>query len=129
MMGKMLRVGIAAVVVSICGVPSVTSQTIQEKETSQPRKIGLRATPLSNSDPKYPAALVGSGLGAEVILRFTIDETGAVSGIRIKGESDVRQEFRDAAISAVKAWSYSPAQNSDGKQVRVTAEQKIVFKP
>ncbi|HWA73219.1 MAG TPA: TonB family protein [Polyangiaceae bacterium] len=75
------------------------------------------STPLA-----YPEAATGS---ATVVLEFTIDPTGAVVDARaLSGESP----FREAALEAVKAWQFVPAERG-GKPVRARVRYSVQFTP
>lgn len=80
---------------------------------------------LEGKPPVYPAALKKSGLMGEAKILTQIDATGAVTDASVK--SATHEEFGAAALAAVKAWRFKPAQE-DGQPVATTVTVPLQFK-
>jgi protein TonB len=60
-----------------------------------------------------------------VVLNVLVDENGAVDEVEIiRGVSN---ELNEAAVRAVKSWTYEPAEK-DGVAVKVWKPEKVAFK-
>ena len=93
----------------------------------QPVDAGV-VTPPALATPSiatYPQVLEQSGLAADVVLALTISETGVVSDVKLVMPSS-RAEFDEAAITAAKRLTFTPAQ-LDGKPVAVVLEYTYHF--
>lgn len=77
------------------------------------------------SAPVYPPEARHNGLTGEVVVEFTVDESGHVSDARAVRSSD--RIFEDSAVRAVARWKFEPGLR-DGRTVRFRMAVPIVFK-
>ena len=82
------------------------------------------AQPTSTTAPTYPYLLRRAEIPAEVTVVFTVNTRGVVTGAKIKNSSNF--EFNDAALDAIKRWTFTPARK-DGQPVDARLEQTFVF--
>lgn len=80
---------------------------------------------LSGQQPVYPEQLKKRGEMGEAKILTTIDATGAVTEASVK--SATHPDFGAAALAAVKAWRFKPAEE-DGKPVAVTVAVPLQFR-
>ena len=80
----------------------------------------LRA--ISTPPPKYPAEALRAGQSGEVVVEFTVDTDGSVSGARVVRGNPPRVFDREA-VAAVKRWRFQPVASP------VTTRRTIGFKP
>jgi protein TonB len=87
-----------------------------------------KAVPLEdrNQPPAYPRFARQSGYEGCVLLRLTVDETGAVAGTEILRSSGHRILDR-AAVKAVLKWRFRPAEEL-GVPAASRVEVPVVFK-
>lgn len=71
---------------------------------------------LKNPAPEYPALAQRRGWEGTVLLRVQVLASGKPGEIQIQ-KSSGRQQLDDAALSAVKRWSFVPAKQGDVAQV------------
>ena len=82
--------------------------------------------PISKVEPLYPKRAAERGIEGEVILEFTVNETGSVKD-PVVIESDPPGIFDRAAIQAVLKFKYRP-RVIDGQAIRVEGvKHRIVF--
>lgn len=79
------------------------------------------ATPLVRIEPRYPVTAAREGISGWVQLGFSIDESGAVTEIRVLAAEPARM-FEREAMAALKRWKYQPKQ-VDGKAIKQTGMQ------
>lgn len=80
--------------------------------------------PIAKALPAYPEDARKQGVEAMVVVKFVVDEVGAVSNVKIlKGHP----LFDAAVLAAVRAWRFEPA-TLDGKPVRMARMVKIPFR-
>jgi len=89
-------------------------------------QIARELTPLVRFPPEYPDRARALEIEGQVILRFTVTETGSVADPEVV-RSEPLGYFDQAAIRAVLRWKYQP-QLVDGKPVSVITYTRIVFK-
>jgi protein TonB len=75
--------------------------------------------PITKSQPVYPSRLLSQGIGGKVVVAVVVDETGKVTGAKIRDSSGNR-ELDNAALKAVRKWKFQPAVRG-GKKARATA--------
>ncbi len=81
--------------------------------------------PLKRPSPLYPYDLKRNNIEGQVVLRFTIDERGDVSQLRV--ESSTHRGFEKAALKAVSQWKYQPV-TREGKIVKAECRISIPFR-
>jgi protein TonB len=75
--------------------------------------------------PDYPADVKAAGLEGTVVIRYVVSEQGEVTDVRaLKGPP----ELHAVCVAAVKAMSFKPARDADGKAVMVVRYMKFPFK-
>ncbi len=85
--------------------------------------IKFEAGPVVRVNPEYPAAALSHGLDGQVLVQFTIDETGSVQDVVALRScvwshpgtvADCKEDdsFKESALAAVKKWKYAAARNS-----------------
>jgi TonB family protein len=79
---------------------------------------------LKQTKPKYPRIAYNKSIEGVVVVRFTIDEKGRVTDPQVVQSVP---ELDDAALDAVKQWTFRPAQK-DGHPVRSSGKAPITFK-
>jgi len=77
-------------------------------------------------DPVYPADAWRERVGGSVGLELVIDETGKV--VEAKVIQPAGHGFDEAAIAAVKEWTFTPAR-FNGQPIRATVELALPFEP
>jgi len=80
---------------------------------------------LEGKQPAYPESLKKLGTMGEAKILTKIDATGAVTEASVK--SATHGDFGAAALEAVKAWRFKPAEE-DGKPVATTVTIPLQFK-
>ena len=81
---------------------------------------------VGNPSPVYPADVLKSGVGGEVVLRVTISATGRVLRLGVLRSSGVRA-LDKSAVAAVRQWQFQPAKKN-GIAVEFQAAVPIEFK-
>lgn len=79
---------------------------------------------LTGSQPVYPEQLKARGEMGEAKITTHIDATGAVTDASVK--SATHEEFGAAALAAVKAWRFKPAEE-DGKPIAMSVTVPLRF--
>ncbi len=87
--------------------------------------LARELTPLVRFPPEYPMSAMANRIEGQVLLRFTVTETGAVAEPEVL-RSDPPNMFDRAAIRAVLRWKYQP-QLANGEPVSVISYTRIVF--
>jgi TonB family protein len=80
----------------------------------------------SQAAPNYPADCKAEGVSGIVLLRVTIDKAGLVSSARAINEF-VDARLRDAALTAVRKWRYTPLELPGRGPVDVETEVEVSF--
>jgi len=88
-------------------------------------QIARELTPLVRFPPDYPIAAAAKGIEGQVLIRFTVTETGAVADPEVL-RSDPPGVFDRAARRAILRWKYQP-QLVNGKPTRVVTYTRIYF--
>lgn len=99
------------------------------KMSSPPARGGLRdaqAAPLGgNAPPRYPNLARRRGYQGQVVVRVSVQASGAV-GNAVISKSSGYQVLDEAALEAVKAWRFRPARRA-GQAVNATLNVPVVF--
>lgn len=85
---------------------------------------GTQPKPLAMVNPTYPSAMMRDKVTGSVTVAYTINTRGKTSEVKVV--SSTRPEFEKAAMDAIKASTFIPAQK-DGQPVSVRVSQKIDF--
>jgi TonB family protein len=76
--------------------------------------------------PKYPEAARAAKVTGTVILEAVVDTNGKVIDLSVVENPD--QRLTDAAIEAVRQWTFEPARRDDGTPIRVRFVLTVVFR-
>jgi TonB family protein len=79
---------------------------------------------LHSVSPSYHVEADGSSKGGTVVVKYTIQADGTVSNVKFVSGPE---EYGDAAVAAVKQWTYEPARVS-GHAVPTEGSASFVFK-
>ena len=87
---------------------------------------GLDNTPRTRFQPAphYPPSARSTGLTGEVLVEFTVDESGRVLDPHIVRSSD--RMFEEPSLRAVAKWQFEPGR-SGGRIVRFRMAVPVVF--
>lgn len=109
----------------VCRKPAPPPPVATVKKPAMVSEDDVPAKGVSTPPPSYPAAARAAGITGKVVVRLTIDESGAVKDAKIvKGDPN----FDDAVLAAVKGWKYEPAKHQDGKPFLSIKTVAIPFK-
>lgn len=103
-----LLLGAAALAQDAAPLPAAPPPADSAESASLVQGPGL----LELIEAVYPAQAAAEGREAEVVLRLSLDETGAVTDATVL--SPVGFGFDEAALAAVKASRFTPAQTASG---------------
>lgn len=90
-----------------------------------PEGLGNMLTPIVRIPPAYPLEARRKKIEGWVRLEFTVTETGAVEGVKVKS-AEPAGVFEEAAIASIAQWKFRPAAE-DGKPLRKRAAQTLRF--
>jgi protein TonB len=82
---------------------------------------------VGNPTPVYPAALVHSRVGGQVVVEFTIDSTGAVDVATLRVVRSTDALFTEAVRSVLPRLRFAPAHRGE-RAVGVTVRQPFLFR-
>ena len=107
----------------------VEARYIQRLAARQPTASELeqhlvRPRPIKMVNPVYPAAMRLARTEGNVVVEFTIDQTGRVRDAR--AISSTHQAFADLAVSSVTAWRFL-AGTKDGRPVNTRVQIQVIF--
>jgi len=118
-------IGLCALLLALPGFPSGTASAQTELGLGPISSGGVQAPKeLSTVTPEYPKAMRASGIGAIVVIDFTVDVTGKVVDPVV--ESSNNPAFEEPALQAILQWKYKPAME-DGQPVESKMEQTLQF--
>ena len=115
----------------LVGMNAQTSSTSPADSTSgitqeEPTSVSSGAVHLQSAvAPLYPAEAKAAGIGGTVVLRAIIGKDGIIRDLTVVSGPDM---FRDAALRAVKQWTYKPYKHW-GHAVEVDTTIQVNFKP
>lgn len=108
---------------------AASAQDVRREDVpaEKPKPPQLTSPPqlLEGAEPTYPPEAAEKGLEADVIVRITIDATGAVTNVVVP--TPVGNGFDEAAVEAARRYRFKPAE-WDGKPGPITVETTIHFK-
>ena len=108
---------------------AASAQDVRREDVpaEKPKQPQLTSPPqlLEGAEPTYPPEAAAKGLEADVVVRITIDATGAVTNVVVP--TPVGNGFDEAAIEAARRYRFKPAE-WDGKPGAITVETTIHFK-
>jgi len=83
----------------------------------------VMSTPVSRTDPVYPAIAKATGTQGTVVLQAVISKTGTIENLRVVSGPPLLQQ---AALDAVKQWRYRPYL-LNGEPIEVETTVNVVF--
>lgn len=98
----------------------------ERAEAKAKARANREVAPIARVQPDYPAAAVRAQEEGTVIVRVSVDASGAPTDVGIARRSGSRDLDR-AALNAVRKWRFSPA-IKDGKKVASVVEVPVDFK-
>ena len=78
----------------------------------------------TQAEPIYPHAMKAAGIAGEVVVQFTVDESGAVLNPRVIRSS--HRDFEEPTLRAVSRWRFEPG-TKNMKPVRFSMTVPVVF--
>lgn len=99
---------------------------VEEMKIFQLAELDKEPQVIFQAEPLYPMRLLRDRIGGTVVIRFVVDEKGAVTQARVHQLSGYR-ELDQAALNAVLKYKFSPG-IKDSKPVRAWFDVPITFK-
>lgn len=99
----------------------------KSRQATLAKKIVTQPKATKRVNPRYPKSLQRKGLEGTVKLNLQVNSNGAISSIAIS-QSSGHTAFDQAALKAVKKWSFTPAKNGLGQQVACSKKENIIFR-
>jgi TonB family protein len=106
--------GLLRCVVCLAALAMVTAVSTSAQQASTAAKSERKL--VTRVEPEYPAILRARQIGGTVRLEVTISAKGTVKNVALIGGNPILAE---AAISAVKHWTYAPGDAVSSAQVSV----------
>lgn len=75
---------------------------------------------------RYPAEAFARGIQGTVVLRVTVEPDGAVSNVEVIRSVDTQYGIDDAAVTAVRGWTFEPGRQGD-ERVRLATTVSVRF--
>ncbi len=75
---------------------------------------------------RYPPDAFARGIQGTVVLRVTVEPDGAVSNVEVIRSVDTQYGVDDAAVAAVRKWTFEPGRNGD-EPVRIATAVSVRF--
>lgn len=79
-----------------------------------------------SAKPKYPANERNNKIEGVTVIRFLLDKDGSIESATIFSSSG-NSALDEAALNAAYKWSFTPAKNSNGQNVRCYVTQPFTF--
>lgn len=98
-----------------------------ETDDATARQAVVLPVPLNAPKPSYPYTMRSSGVEGIVTISFLVDGSGQVETVSVVSSSG-GDAFNEAALSAARQWTFSPAQNEKGQPVICRISQTFYFK-
>ena len=124
--------GVALIEVYDVANPPATSVVLQPVETLVPPfpvapTPGVSVAPrvLLQARPAYPFEMRRAGITGEAVIEFVVDVDGRVINAYALRATDV--SFAEAALAAVRQWTFEPGRNSAGAAVQTRLQVPIIF--
>jgi TonB family protein len=103
-----------------------STQAVSEQTERVPLKVGdevMESKLVHKVDPIYPEQALDAQLSGIVVLEVTVDEEGYVSDVQVISGHPF---LREAAVTAIKQWRFSPT-TLDDKAVPVVTTIRVTF--
>lgn len=75
---------------------------------------------------RYPAEAFARGIQGTVVLRVTVEPDGEVSNVEVIRSVDTQYGVDDAAVTAVRSWTFAPGRRGD-ERVRLDTNVSVRF--
>lgn len=75
---------------------------------------------------RYPSEAFARGIQGTVVLRVTVEPDGAVSNVEVLRSVDTQYGIDDAAVAAVRGWTFEPGRQGD-ERVRLATTVSVRF--
>ena len=111
------------------GKEAVAAETGTPAESAEEAKIDVDQMPVPKTtvQPKYPEKARKAGIQGMVLLKVKVSETGSVESVQVEEGVEGHTELDEAAVEAVKQWSFEPAQK-DGEPVAIEVAIPVQFR-
>ncbi len=96
-------------------------------ESAPSAHVEARAIDDRNSPPDYPRIALRRGWEGEVVVRLAIDDEGRVRDLTLV-QSSGHACLDEAALTAVRAWIYEPAENAHGEPITSELDVPVEFR-
>ncbi len=105
------------------------SATAGAGESAEEPKIDVDKMPVPKAtvQPKYPEKARKAGIQGMVLLKVKVSETGSVTSVQVEEGVEGYAELDDAAVEAVKQWTFEPAQK-DGEPIAIEVRIPVQFR-
>ncbi len=112
----------------VAGSSTGTAPDADQPPASGAPGNGLITPPVVTSRvaARYPAEAFARGIQGTVVLRVTVDPDGAVSNVEVIRSVDTQYGVDDAAVAAVRAWTFEPGRQGD-ERVRLATTVSVRF--
>ncbi len=99
-----------------------------QPEAASPAESGLITPPqvTRRVAARYPTEAFARGLQGTVVLRVTVEPDGAVSDVGVVRSVDRQYGIDDAAVLAVRGWTFEPGRRGD-ERVRLATSVSVRF--
>ena len=111
------------------GVDGSTSETSPDGVPPAAAADGPLITPplvTSRVAARYPSEAFARGIQGTVVLRVTVEPDGAVSNVEVLRSVDTQYGVDDAAVAAVRGWTFEPGRQGD-ERVRLATTVSVRF--
>jgi TonB family protein len=108
---------------------AAATKTGAAAEPAEEAKIDVDQMPVPKTtvQPTYPERARKAGIQGMVLLKVKVSETGSVESVQVEEGVQGHVELDDAAVEAVKQWSFEPAQK-DGEPVAIEVMIPVQFR-
>lgn len=118
----------AALAAEETAAPAPDQTVVDGEEVVLGRIPGMvMAEPKVRKPPRYPAAMADRRREGWVVVSTTVRTDGTVADVRVVDASDEDLSFDEAAIKAIKEWTYTPATLAGVPVEQTNRLQKIYF--
>lgn len=112
------------------GIDGPTTETALDGEppTSGAPESGLITPPrvTTRVAARYPSEAFARGIEGTVVLRVTVEPDGGVSSVEVIRSVDTQYGVDDAAVAAVRQWTFEPGRQGD-ERVRLATTVSVRF--
>jgi protein TonB len=109
--------------------PAVPSTSEQPWPAKGVERIGAGITPprlIKETKPQYTVAAMTAKIQGSVVVEVIVGTNGTITDVRVKRSLDRQYGLDDAAVAAVKKWSFAPGRKNN-VAVPVLVEIELTF--